>query len=251
MLHTSQWRSLPAGSKGSTKQVWSIPFCVRYDGAPASECTVLTKAEQDVALRNAKSCPAWVEGNADAQGYYQVDYRGDLGKALRSDAAQSLSAAERVDLIGNAADIAQAGKLPAADALGLVEAFHNDPERLVVQRALNVALSIRMDLVPANLRPNYQRFLLKNFQARAHALGWLPKPGESDDERLLRPALVGAVARWGGDQQLVAQARTLTDKWLADHSAVPAEVLGSVLGTAASKRRYGAVRPALRGGLHQ
>jgi alanyl aminopeptidase len=156
-----------------------------------------------------------------------------LGKALRSHASQALNAAERVDLIGNAADIVQTGKLPAADALSLVEAFHNDPERVVVQRALNVALAIRMDLVPVNLRPNYQRFLLKNFQARAHALGWLPKPGESDDDRLLRPALVGAVARWGGDKDLAAQARTLTDKWLTDHSAVPAEVLGSVLATAA------------------
>jgi len=234
VLHTTQSRSLPAGSKGSTKQVWKIPFCVRYDGSQSAECTLLTEAQQDVALRSSKNCPAWVDGNADARGYYQVDYRGELRSSLTAHASKSLTAAERVDLIGNAADMSGAGKLPAADALSLVEAFHDDPEREVVERALGMALSIRLDLVPANLMPNYQRFLLKNFQARANRLGWLPRAGESDDDRLLRPRLVGAVARWGGDRELAGQARTLTDKWLADHSAVPAEVVSALLSTSAT-----------------
>src|SRR5580704_2093218 len=102
VLHTKQSRSLPAGSKGSTEEVWKMPLCVRYDGSTAAECTLLTTAEQDVALRNAKSCPAWVDGNAGAVGYYLVDYRGELGAALRAHAAQSLTPEERVDLIGNA-----------------------------------------------------------------------------------------------------------------------------------------------------
>jgi alanyl aminopeptidase len=138
-----------------------------------------------------------------------------------------------VDLIGNAADMSQAGKFPAADALSLVEAFHDDPEREVVQRALGVALAVRLDLVPASLMPNYQRFLLKNFQARAKQLGWLPHAGESDDDRLLRPQLVGAVAQFGGDRDLAKEARALADRWLADHSAVPSEIVSSVLATAA------------------
>ena len=104
VLHTRQARYLPAGSKGSTDQVWQVPLCVRYDGSPAAECTLLTKAEQDVALRNAKSCPAWVDGNAGAVGYYLVDYRGELQAALTANASKSLTAAERVDLIGNASD---------------------------------------------------------------------------------------------------------------------------------------------------
>ena len=233
MLHTKQSRSLPSGSKGSTDQTWQIPFCIRFDGALSAECTLLTRPEQDVALRSAKSCPAWLDGNADALGYYLVDYRGELWPLLTAHASKELTAAERVDLIGNASFMSDAGKLAAAEALALVEAFHDDPEREVIQRALDVALSYRMDMVPVNLMPNYQRFLLKNFQARAKQLGWLPRKGESDDDRLLRPRLVGAVARYGGDRELVAQAHTLTDKWLANHNSVPAEVVSSVLATAA------------------
>lgn len=234
LLHLEQSRSLPLGSKGSSGQIWKIPVCVRYEGsAGAPECTLVTEASQDVPLRNAKSCPAWVDANADAQGYYQVDYRGGLGTALAGHASQVLTAAERVDLIGNAASMSDTGKLSAAEALSLAEKFYDDSERQVVQRALDVALSPQQNLVPPNLAPNYQRFLLKNFQARATRLGWLPRAGESDDDRLLRPGLVGAVARYGGDQALAKEARTLAGKWLADRGAVPAEIVSSVLVTAA------------------
>jgi alanyl aminopeptidase len=57
--------------------------------------------------------------------------------------------------------------------------------------------------------------------------------GESDDVRLLRPQLVSAIATSGGDQDLAKEARSLTDKWLQDHSGIPPEVLGAVLDTAA------------------
>ena len=80
--------------------------------------------------------------------------------------------------------------------------------------------------------PNYERFVRKNFQARAHELGWTPKPDESDDVRLLRPNLLEFVATAGGDEELAREARELTEKWLADHNAVPANEVTSVLKTA-------------------
>jgi hypothetical protein len=46
--------------------------------------------------------------------------------------------------------------------------------------------------VPRDLMPNYQRFLRKNFGARAHELGWIGPPAESDEKRLLRPPLLSA-----------------------------------------------------------
>jgi alanyl aminopeptidase len=88
-------------------------------------------------------------------------------------------------------------------------------------------------LVPASLEPNYRRFLLHNFQARARQLGWMSGAGESDDVRLLRPTLVSAMATDGGDQDLAKEARSLTDKWLQDRGGIPPEVLGAVLDTAA------------------
>jgi alanyl aminopeptidase len=193
----------------------------------------MTAARFDWPLKGAQSCPAWVEANANAKGYYLVDYRGGLLAALTAGAAADLQPPERVDLIGNVEAMSGAGKVSAADALGLVRVFHTDSERLVLQRALGVALSVR-DLVPESLTANYRRFLLQNFQERARALGWIPRDGETDDARLLRPGLVSAVALYGGDGDLAAEAKTLAEKWLDDRASVPAEIAGAVLNTAAA-----------------
>jgi alanyl aminopeptidase len=234
-LHVTQQRFVPLGSDGSADQVWSIPMCVRYGAGDSgeSECTLVSQPSFDWKL-NAKSCPAWVEANDKAVGYYRVNYQGGLLAALTmGDVEHRLTAPERVDFMGNAESLSTAGKLPEADALSLVETFHADPERYVVERALALALAPRTQLVAEDLQPNYQRFLMKSFQARAHQLGWAAQSGESDDVKLLRPALLPAVATYGGDKGLADQARALTEKWFQDHKTIDPNMLSAILGTAA------------------
>ena len=235
-LHLEQQRFLPLGSKGSTDQTWSIPVCVRYGSGNTgqSDCTLMTEKTMDWPLKSAKSCPAWVQANDKAVGYYRVDYQGGLLGALsQGNPTERLSAPERVDFMGNARALSTAGKLSASDALSLVETFHTDPERQVLESAIGLAESPRNHLVDASSMPNYQRFLLKNFQAKAHELGWVPKPGEPDDVKLLRPEIVETVATTGGDQAFAAEAKTLTEKWLEDHKAVDPNMVNAVIDTAA------------------
>ncbi len=234
-LHMSQQRYLPLGSKGSADETWQIPVCVRYGTGETgtSSCTLMTQQTIDWKLK-ASGCPAWVEANDNAIGYYRSDYEHKLLGALTTgDVEKRLNAPERVDFMGNAEALSSGGKLPAGDALALVPKFHSDPERYVVQSALAVALGPREHLVPEALMPNYQRFLKQNFDARARELGWTPKPGESDNVRLLRPVLVRDMATFGGDEELAKQGRELADKWLDNHDAVNPNMVNAVLGTAA------------------
>ncbi len=235
VVHLRQERYLPLGSKGSADQTWQIPVCIRYGTGTtgASECTLLMKPAADWTLKTS-TCPTWIESNNNAEGYYRTDYKDGLLQALVSGGVdQRLDGAERVDFMGNAEALLGGGKLSAADALGLVEIFHSDPERQVVQSAIGMALSPRRDLVPDSLEPNYQRFLLKNFQARARELGWTAKSGESDEVRLLRPTLLRDIATTGGDQELAAQAKELAAKWMENHGAIEPDITPAVLGTAA------------------
>ncbi len=175
-----------------------------------------------------------MEANDQGKGYYQVNYASGLLAALTSgNVDKRLTAPERVDLIGNARSLQTAGKLPVSDALSLVETFHNDPERQVVTSALEVASAPGAHLVPDNLMPNYQRFIQKNFAARARTLGWVPKDNESDEVKLLRPELLSTVATTGGDKELGSEATQLADKWIADHSAISPSMTVATLGTAA------------------
>jgi alanyl aminopeptidase len=234
-LHLTQKRALPLGSKGSSDEVWQIPVCVRYGTGTAgqSECSLMMQPSADWKLK-ASSCPAWVEGNSDAVGYYRVNYQPELLDALASgEVDKRMNAPERVDFMGNAEALSSEGDLPAGDALKFVAVFHADPERQVLESSLRLALSVREHLVPAELMPNYQRFLRKNFQAKAHELGWTSKPGEPDEVHLLRPELLRAVATVGGDQELANQAKELTAKWFENHAAISPEMTGAVLGTAA------------------
>jgi alanyl aminopeptidase len=235
-LKVEQERFLPTGSKGSINQKWDIPLCVRYGTGDTgqNQCTLLTQPSQTVRLEGSQGCPSWVQANDRAIGYYRVDYQGSLLKFLvAGDVDKRLPATERADLMGNAQALSGAGRLPAAEVLSLVETFHNDPERYVLETAMSLALTPRAHLVPDNLLPNYRRFLLKNFQARARELGWTPKAGDSDDTRLLRAQMVRPVATAGGDMELADQAKALAGKWFGDHAAVDPNMLSSVLGTAA------------------
>jgi alanyl aminopeptidase len=234
-LHLEQQRFAPLGVKAPASETWQIPMCVRYGSGVSGEsaCEVMTQPKQDWTLK-AAACPAWVEANDRALGYYRVDYQSGLLKSLTSgEVDKRLSAPERADFMGNASALATAGKLPAGDALALVQTFAQDPERHVVQSALDLALEPVEHEVPDSLMPNYQRFLQKNFQARAREIGWTPKPGEVDDVRLLRPALLRLMSTWGDDQQLASEAKTLAEKWLADHSSVDPNLVSSVLNTTA------------------
>jgi cytosol alanyl aminopeptidase len=235
VLHLEQQRFLPLGSKGSSDEVWNIPVCIRSGTGDngQSECTMLTQPKADWTLKG-DACPAWIQANDNAVGYYRVDYpRGLLSALTSGDVEHRLNAPERVDFMGNAQALTNAGKLPAADALGLVATFHDDPERYVVQNALDLALAPHEHLVPENLWPNYQRFIRKNFQARARELGWTPRAEEADDARLLRPSLLHVVATYGGDQELASQARELAGKWFQNRGAIDPNLVSAVLDTAA------------------
>ena len=231
-LQVEQERFLPTGSKGSTDQNWNVPMCVRYgSGADVqTQCALITEKKQTVVLENARGCPAWVQANDQAVGYYRVEYKGGLlQKLIAGDVANRLSAVERSDLMGNAKALADAGKLTASDTLTLAETFHNDPERNVMQMALELALSPATTLVPESLQPNYQRYLQKNFLAKARELGWTAKPGEPEETTLLRPMLVRLLATRGNDKQLADEGRALAEKWLADHSTVSPNMAGAVI----------------------
>jgi alanyl aminopeptidase len=235
VLHLEQTRLLPVGSKGSAGQLWDIPICVRYGSGDSgtTQCALMTQPAQDLTLDAATSCPAWVQANDRAVGYYRVEYRGGLLSALTSGNVQArLTAAERVDFVGNARALVNADKLSAGDSMALAESFHSDPQRMVLTAALGLTLGPQN--VPENLMPNFQRYLRKNFQDRARALGWTEKPGESDDVRLLRPLLVSLVAVYGGDEELAGEGKALAEKWLADRRAVKPDMITAVLGTAAS-----------------
>lgn len=185
------------------------------------------------ALAQATGCPGWIEANSDAEGYYRILYQGDLLSKLLKDDARMLTLPERVALIGDIAALTANGKIPLGKALALAPALARDPVRQVVTKTMEITTGLQDNLVSADLLLKYRSYLEDVYGPRGRQFGWKAKPNESDDDRLLRPSVVGVVANQAEDLGLITQAKTLALAWLDDHKAVDRDMVGTVLYTAA------------------
>jgi len=228
----SQKRYLPIGSGGSTAETWQVPVCVRYRTGKGveRECFLLDKSSADFKLTKASGCPALIAANESASGYYISSYQGDLLDKMVAQGQEFLNPAEQLTLLHDVSSLAGSGDLKIGRALDAAVSFANSPEREIVAQAKDIIAGPE-GFVPSALKGNYARFVEKIFGARARSLGWSAKPGEEQETRLLRPNIVPFVARY--DAALGGEARRLADGWLADRKGVDADMLGSVLSSAA------------------
>ena len=234
-LQLSQQRFLPLGSSGAGSELWKVPVCVRYPGASGEtrQCTLLDHKSGQIPLDKAKSCPAWVEVNADADGYYRVAYQGDLlGNLLKNDAG-SLSAREKVSLIGDISALTRNGMVPLGTALGFAPSLARDPNREVISKTMRITTGLQDTLVEPAFMPKYRQYLADVYGPRARQLGWTSKSGDSDDDRLLRPTLADVLANQAEDPEAQAEGKRLALAWFDDRKAVGSDMIGTVLVAAA------------------
>jgi alanyl aminopeptidase len=102
-----------------------------------------------------------------------------------------------------------------------------------VEAAADIATVLKSRSVPGDLREKGARFIREEFGAQAMTLGWLAKPGENDDTRLLRQKLVPFVASAGEQKELIDQAEKLARAWLQKRQVISPEMLAPLLETAA------------------
>jgi alanyl aminopeptidase len=231
-VELSQQRFLPLGSTDGSSQLWTIPVCVAYGNGSQREkqCTELA-GKQGVLELKGEGCPAWFLGNDSEVGYYYTRYESaDLTKLVEN--RSSLTLAEQAGLFGEIDNVMRAGRLPVTDGLKLAVLLKAEPKRQIAEAAIQFA-GVRTAFLPPNLRPKYAAFVRENFGPAARRLGWIPRSGESEDEKLLRPALVTFVARDGEDPELIATAKDLVNKWLETRQALPSETFHAIFSTAA------------------
>ena len=233
-LEMVQKQSLPLDSRAKP-QIWKIPICVAYQAGVGveEECSMIASATTDIELDEAQACPAWLLPNDEEIGYYQVAYQGDLLKRVLAEGGSRLTVGERVGVLGELESLAGTGDIPAGAALTLVPAFSKDPAPQVVQAAANIASLLNGEIVPIALRPKAARFVRQEFGDQAKALGWLAKPGDADDARLLRQQLIPFVASAGEQKELIEEAEKLAPAWLKSRHTMTPEMLGPLLQTAA------------------
>ncbi|MDB4967386.1 MAG: Membrane alanine aminopeptidase [Myxococcales bacterium] len=227
----TQKRFFTAGDRPSPAR-WKIPVCMRWggDGGGGQMCTLLEQASAEVAL---PSCPKWVMPNVEAAGYYHSRYDGRALAALEPVFASSLTVRERVMMAADVAAEAEQGTLPLGDAFKLVPSFLRDEDLRVFDKGVSLLFLTNPRELGDSERAAFGRAVVKLVGARARTVGWAPKDGEDPAMASVRPMLLSLVARYGGDSSVIAEARALADKWIADRKAVAPDMVQPVLMMAA------------------
>ncbi|MCP3144383.1 M1 family metallopeptidase [Pyxidicoccus xibeiensis] len=237
-LALEQRRYLPLGSPGSAADArpWHVPVCVRYvaRGKEGRACTMLTGSTGTLVLEGAKGCPDQVHPNAEARGYYHALPRGDGLARLERQGGKGLEVSERLVLMDDAQALVASGDLDVAQALSLTTRLLRPDDPDLVAGAADVVGGVRDDFVPDTLRPQRARFVRGLFGGLARRLGFVARPGEREEQGMLRPLVVWMVANVGEDSALRAEARKLALRWLEDRGSLSSDEAWAVLNTAAA-----------------
>jgi puromycin-sensitive aminopeptidase len=170
----------------------------------------------------------WVLANTEGTGFYRVRYDHDLLDGIAADAQADLSPIERYGLIDDAWAAVLAAESTTVDFLRLVERYVPETDLSVWERVI-IGLGGLDRLVEGNARRALQERIRLLLGPALERLGPEPVNGESDRDRELRGALLGAFGVLGADAGAQALARDLyaatrTDPGSVDPSRAAAAV---------------------------
>ncbi len=219
--------------EAGSDQLWQVPVCLKEggDGESAHEkCMLLTKKEENLAL---PGCGSWVMANAGAHGYYRSGYSSDAIRAMGRSLEHELTPSERIVLLGDSWASVRVGEQQIGDYLALAEGARSDRTRAVLSTVTAKLEYITNYLVSDADRKEYERWVRRLLCPVAAELGWEPKPGESDETKSLRARVLHTLGYAGGDPDVIAKARQLTEKALQDPASIDPTVAFTAFSLAA------------------
>ena len=209
----SRFFSGPTTNIGGT-QTWTLPVCFKTTGKPA--CVLLGSADQQFKLSAAK----FPFANAGAKGYYRSSYP----KAIYQDIlarAETLTPEERIILMGDQWALMRSGAATVGDNLNLAAALRNDPDPVVLGKALAMIGEIADRIATDDERTDLRAWIRKEFTPAYRALGPVltGRDIEPQSKQQMRALLVVALGD-AKDPAVMAEARTLANRYIADQTSV-------------------------------
>jgi alanyl aminopeptidase len=221
-VRLEQRRYVPLGAgavDGAAR--WRLPVCV-VAGAGAEVERACGVLDGDAVRIPLERCPRWVWPNADGRGYYRGALSAE-GWAAVNTAWKRLGPAEKVAAAQDLWAAVQAGEVGVDVAMGWVPALLAEKSPRAVQVAAEMIGWLRAWAAPAD-RARLSAWIGRTLGARARALGWLRRPGDTIDDEDARDRLV-PLAAMAGDRALGRAAVKLSADWRALPEAARRAVL--------------------------
>ena len=206
---------------------WQVPVVAAVGAADETHTERLVL--DDPVTLDVKS-PAWVMVNPTADGFYRVDYRGDLLDRLLGNDGPTLDPLQRYVLVDDQWALTVADRLSVPDYLAFAERIAAAEDDLAVWRRLTGTLASLDHMVPDSARADLQARVRDLVGSAFSQVGWEPTPGEDDRTGELRGVLVRALALAGNDTEAIARCREL----MASESVDPALAAAAISVVAAT-----------------
>lgn len=212
------------------KTIWQIPLQLRSTDASGKSsidsALILREREAEFALDTSKPFKL----NANTNGVYRVAYSPERWVKLAAEAARPgsvFTTEDRMGLVGDAFELAQAGYSKTSSALDLVSALKNETEYLVwhsIASQLDHLIWVWWEESPEFDQLN--KFRATIFKPLVNRLGFEYKASDDVDTRQLRTLAITQSAMSGEQSvidRLLAMHKTFADT--GDESAIPPDLL--------------------------
>jgi aminopeptidase N len=227
-VHQERFSGAPNTAAPASKP-WTLPVCLKaFPDAPAS-CHVITKAEE---MLTVPGCAAGAYVNAGSVGYFFTEYSPEDVRALARKARGTLTAAERVGLLGDEWWMVRSGRHDVDVFFDLAGALAGDTTAAVTAGVATRVAYAGEYFVPKSEAAKFRDWIRKRFEPVLNQLG-LPGKGDDELEQERRAALLDLVGIWGASPDVQRRAAELAARYMSDPSSLAGTLAPAVLEVAA------------------
>lgn len=214
-------------SKGTSRQAaptrWAIPFILKYhDAGGVHHHQLILKDSFTPLTLPGRGKVDWIYLNAGERGFLRTDYDPALRNALQQVASQTLEPTEKIGFLNHLWALALSGDISIADFMEALCQFKGDFTRVMVETMVAHLETLSDQMVLPTDQPKFAAFIQELFNTLWKELDWDPKPGEDDERRLTRAAVLWALGALSEDEDILPEMpRRLTLYWVRPASLDP------------------------------
>lgn len=184
----------PLSEKSSKdKAIWQVPITVA--GPEFKEKFLLKKSKEQFSDIDFSS---WFKVNFEESGFYRVAYTDEmLNKLKKAVSEKEISARDRLGIIRDLFDLAEAGYFSVVSAMKFVEAYQKEDDYTVWAEIVMRLSKIKQMIAKTKIEKDFDKFIIKTFLPIHQKLGFEKQKGEKHTDALLRSLVIGKLVDAG------------------------------------------------------
>lgn len=227
-IATQQRFYLSPDIQATGNQTWTIPVCFRTGAGATPKCDLLAAHRQALKVPSADVFFA----NANDKGYYRTEYAPADYNKLLSVAETKLSPAVRIGFAGNEWALMRSGRASIGNYLDLASVLRNDPNADVIENIAGAIGATDERIASPQDRTKLQAWVRQQF-GPAYDRVKENSPSDSLEKKQLRATLFAVLGEIGRDPQIIAEAKPLAEKYIANHASIEPSMVRPAIAIAA------------------